>query len=207
MQTQFRPITKNRDVSSRTRSSIGFHARGSSWMMALVVIIGMAPVAQAQVLRATSDAFVELPAPPNDFEHHEMYEGSFVDEDAAISVRDSRSAAPHQILRPPAMNPLRVSSPGHVADISDVHAATQPSRHSQASANAKRMLDETLHTDGPVLRHLHEHKQPAQATIPEATVEPRWKAPYAYGYFGASGTRGWTKSYGYRETYKRWTKQ
>lgn len=41
--------------------------------------------------------------------------------------------------------------------------------------------------------------------IPGATVAPRWKAPYAYGHFGAEGKRGWTRQYGYRDRYLQWS--
>ncbi|TWT93647.1 hypothetical protein Pla100_41650 [Neorhodopirellula pilleata] len=41
--------------------------------------------------------------------------------------------------------------------------------------------------------------------IPGATVEPRWKAPYSYGHFGAEGKRSWTRQYGYRDRYLQWS--
>ncbi len=77
----------------------------------------------------------------------------------------------------------------------------------RGSKSVKTMMHEIAHEDGPVLRHLHEHKLAAPASIPEATIDPRWKAPYAYGYFGASGSKHWKKSSGYRDTYKRWSYQ
>jgi hypothetical protein len=117
------------------------------------------------------------------------------------------SSTPHRILRPPAANPLRSThSPYSQAPYGAAGSGSARSKHA-ATSSAKQIIDETLHTEGPLLRHLHEHKQPPLAKIPDATVEPQWKAPYAYGYFGASGARHWTKSYGYRDTYKRWTKE
>lgn len=44
-----------------------------------------------------------------------------------------------------------------------------------------------------------------QPTIPGATVQPSWKTPYSYGYFGSSGKRHWTRQYGYRDRYRQWT--
>lgn len=41
--------------------------------------------------------------------------------------------------------------------------------------------------------------------IPGATVEPRWKTPYSYGYFGAEGKRQWTRQHGYRDRYLQWS--
>ncbi|MFG0287453.1 MAG: hypothetical protein ACF8CQ_04725 [Rhodopirellula sp. JB044] len=42
-------------------------------------------------------------------------------------------------------------------------------------------------------------------TIPGATVEPGWKTPYSYGYFGSEGKRHWTRQHGYRDRYLQWT--
>lgn len=41
--------------------------------------------------------------------------------------------------------------------------------------------------------------------IPNAVVQPAWKAPYSYGYFGAQGKRQWTRQTGYRDRYQQWT--
>jgi hypothetical protein len=117
------------------------------------------------------------------------------------------SATPHRILQPPGANPLRSThSPYSQAPYGATGSGSARSNHASTNT-AKQIIDETLHTEGPLLRRLHEHKQPPLAKIPDATVEPQWKVPYAYGYFGASGTRHWTKSSGYRDTYKRWTKE
>lgn len=126
------------------------------------------------------------------------------------------SSTPHRVLQPPVANPLRMP-PSQYTQVpySQVPYSQSPygpstgnsTRPGHVASTAKEVFDETLHTDGPLLRRLHEHKQPSQAKIPQAAVEPQWKAPYAYGYFGASGTKHWIKSSGYRDTYKRWTKQ
>ncbi len=127
-----------------------------------------------------------------------------------FSGETQQSGIPHRVIRQPVTNPLRSSHPeslGAGAGMSLDGPAAHQANHANAKHNAKRMIDETLHTNGPLLRHLHERRQPTPAIIPSATIEPRWKAPYAYGYFGASGTKSWTKSYGYRDTHKRWTQQ
>ena len=50
------------------------------------------------------------------------------------------------------------------------------------------------------------HERPSShPPIPGATVSPRWKAPYSYGYFGAEGKRSWTRQYGYRDRYLQWS--
>lgn len=41
--------------------------------------------------------------------------------------------------------------------------------------------------------------------IPNATVQPTWKAPYSYGYFGSPGKRHWTRQSGYRDRHLQWT--
>ncbi len=122
------------------------------------------------------------------------------------------ASTPHRVLQPPVANPLRTTtsqySPSPYGPSPNGLSSGDSARSGHVGAGAaKDVFDETLHTDGPLLRRLHEHKQPPQAKIPQATVEPQWKAPYAYGYFGASGTKHWIKSSGYRDTYKRWTKQ
>lgn len=57
----------------------------------------------------------------------------------------------------------------------------------------------------PPQSSLLQRLQPQPATIPDAEQQPVWKTPYAYGYFGASGKRHWTRHHGYRENDKRWT--
>lgn len=54
--------------------------------------------------------------------------------------------------------------------------------------------------------HLSQHHpiQPPPAQLPEANQRPRWKTPYSYGYFGASGTKHWNLHYGYRDRYTEW---
>ncbi len=43
------------------------------------------------------------------------------------------------------------------------------------------------------------------ATIDAALVEPVWKQPYAYGYFGATPTGHWQRHFGYHRAYTQWT--
>lgn len=48
-------------------------------------------------------------------------------------------------------------------------------------------------------------KKPAPPTIPGAVVEPVWRSPYSYGYFGAGRHRHWQRHYGARQSYTQWT--
>ena len=56
----------------------------------------------------------------------------------------------------------------------------------------------------PPHHSFHRRVQPAPAMLPEANQREVWKTPYSYGYFGASGTRHWTKHHGYRDRYTEW---
>ncbi|MFG0267961.1 MAG: hypothetical protein ACF8AM_22820, partial [Rhodopirellula sp. JB055] len=61
---------------------------------------------------------------------------------------------------------------------------------------------------GPGRLGLGEHwvKNPqARPTIPAATVQPRWKTPYSYGYFGAEGKRHWSRQHGYNDRSLQWS--
>ncbi|MEM9646651.1 MAG: hypothetical protein AAF989_16795 [Planctomycetota bacterium] len=42
-------------------------------------------------------------------------------------------------------------------------------------------------------------------SIPYSQRQTTWKTPYAYGYFGASGKRHWSKHHGYRDRVTQWT--
>ncbi|WP_404305202.1 hypothetical protein [Neorhodopirellula lusitana] len=53
--------------------------------------------------------------------------------------------------------------------------------------------------------HWIKNRPKVNPPIPEATVAPRWKAPYSYGYFGAEGKRHWTRQHGYRDRYLQWS--
>ncbi len=56
------------------------------------------------------------------------------------------------------------------------------------------------------LPHLlnHHATQAPPAVIPDASHREVWKSPYSYGFFGASGSRQWTRHYGYRDRGKEW---
>ncbi|MGB7326844.1 MAG: hypothetical protein WBD31_18350 [Rubripirellula sp.] len=51
---------------------------------------------------------------------------------------------------------------------------------------------------------LHHHIQAPTATIPNAVRRESWKTPYSYGYFGASGTRSWSRHTSYRDNKTEW---
>jgi hypothetical protein len=54
-------------------------------------------------------------------------------------------------------------------------------------------------------RHMHELVHPPVATIQAAVIEPGWRQPYAYGFFGAKPTRHPVRHFGYRQDYTQWT--
>ena len=57
----------------------------------------------------------------------------------------------------------------------------------------------------PVPHLLNHHAtQPPAAAIPDASYREVWKSPFSYGYFGASGSRKWTRHFGYRDRDKEW---
>lgn len=131
-------------------------------------------------------------------------------------------SAPHLILsapRPiqrvsPHSAPIPPESPhGDVFHDGVVHGhsasdpiATDPHRAAHQSLHQlKEGVREHLETPQPFLGKLHELTVPERASIPDASTVPRWKAPYAYGYFGAAGSRQWSRTNGYRDVYKRWT--
>ena len=51
---------------------------------------------------------------------------------------------------------------------------------------------------------LHHRLLPRHPSIPGAATDRRWKTPYSYGYFGASGNRHWTHHTGYRDRDTEW---
>lgn len=58
------------------------------------------------------------------------------------------------------------------------------------------------HSDQRQNDPLHDH---ARATVSGAVVQPVWRQPYAYGYFGARPNGHWRRHYGYHSAYTQWT--
>ncbi len=78
------------------------------------------------------------------------------------------------------------------------HLQMHPARSAKANVVSSNPLD-------PVPHLLHHHAQQVPpAVIPDAAQREVWKSPYSYGYFGASGTRRWTRHHGYRDRGKEW---
>lgn len=48
-------------------------------------------------------------------------------------------------------------------------------------------------------------RQVAGPTVPQLAERPVWKTPYAYGYFGASAKKHWSKSHRYKDRDTQWT--
>ena len=53
-------------------------------------------------------------------------------------------------------------------------------------------------------RSIHDKFLPPVATIQAAAIEPVWRQPYAYGYFGPQPHRHPTRHFGYRKNYTQW---
>ncbi|WP_146515610.1 hypothetical protein [Rubripirellula amarantea] len=73
----------------------------------------------------------------------------------------------------------------HLSDSDQEHLPPPPLHGEHTKFNPKKWIG------GPV--------QNRPATIPNAKQTGTWKQPYSYGYFGGSGTRHWSKNYGYRD--------
>ena len=57
----------------------------------------------------------------------------------------------------------------------------------------------------PMSSHRKRKLNPSPTTIPFAKESVGWKAPYSYGYFGATGKRQWSLHHGYRDRHTDWT--
>lgn len=214
MQTQNQPLVAVASSESTRPRETAFHA--FAWLGCFTAAWVLFGYSNASGQGIASGQAYETVVPGQDRPPHGVPDWSepmvnSYSGDGYIFEGAMSSSTPHRVLQSPAANPLRAPS-SHHSQVPYSHTPYGPStgnssRSGHVAGTAKEVFDETLHTDGPLLRRLHEHKQPAQAKIPQATVEPQWKTPYAYGYFGASGTKHWIKSSGYRDTYKRWTKQ
>lgn len=93
----------------------------------------------------------------------------------------------HQIIRAPRI----VSSGGASPPMHAGHAASTNPAPSSAVDPLPHLLN-------------HHATQPPPAVIPDASQREVWKSPYSYGFFGASGSRKWTRHYGYRDRDKEW---
>lgn len=100
---------------------------------------------------------------------------------------------PHDILRPPAevVPPPESALPGSgLPHHSRGRGGGAADRHSQ-----------WLHP--PFTSH-QQRAQAPPAVLPGARQRHVWKAPYSYGYFGASAARHWSLHHGYRDRYTEW---
>ncbi|EMI19005.1 secreted protein [Rhodopirellula maiorica SM1] len=71
----------------------------------------------------------------------------------------------------------------------------------------KNKLGERYSETHPPHSSHHQRKVGTPAMIPQAKESARWKTPYSYGYFGATGKRSWSKHTGYRDRYTEWILQ
>lgn len=108
-----------------------------------------------------------------------MPESMIVIGDQTQLFTDQPPLPPHSILRAPT---TKRPTPHHAAG----------TRHS---------------SNHPPHLSLHRRVVPPPATLPSANRRETWKAPYSYGYFGASSKRHWTMHRGYRDRYTEWRLQ
>lgn len=62
-----------------------------------------------------------------------------------------------------------------------------------------------LHRQQQTVERQHYPLQTSSAATPGAVVQPVWRQPYAYGYFGAQSNRLWNRHYGYQSAFTQWT--
>ena len=209
MQTQKQPlITAVRSEATQSRET-AFHA--IAWLGCVIVAWIVFGYSNASGQEYETVVPGHDGSPPGVLEWSEPMVSSYA-APGYVFEGTMNSSTPHRVIEAPVANPLRTPPSQSSQDpfFQSPYGPSTGNSHRSGhvvAGTAKEFFDETLHTDGPLLRRLHEHKQPSQARIPQATVEPQWKTPYAYGYFGASGTKHWIRSSGYRDTYKRWTKE
>lgn len=104
---------------------------------------------------------------------------------ASMAVESPPSLHPHQIIRAPRM----IEQPGS-------------HQHRSGHGGLHPVTPSTIHPLPPLLDH-HATRVPP-AVIPDASHREVWKSPYSYGFFGASGSRQWTRHFGYRDRDKEW---
>jgi hypothetical protein len=143
---------------------------------------GDAPLGRS---RLSSQWATRLPSPVRRADH----QGALtVLEPAQVSsltpIEISRGLPAHRILRAPVKVPSSESTARH-------HAHHAPKTHVPRPPHAG----------------LRRRIAPPPAMLPEANRRDTWKAPYSYGYFGASGKRHWSLSHGYRDRYTQWDLQ
>jgi hypothetical protein len=149
-------------------------------MLAPVASFGQAiPPSKSSQLAASGHPTQRVwPAPVRQAQYTEAMEGSIGGADLVAlpvnALRDSMPLRPHQIIRAPNRQAR------------SVHRQSGPAQ-----------------PDLPQWSH-HKPIQPSTALLPEANQREIWKTPYSYGYFGASGSRHWTRHYGYRDRYTQW---
>ncbi|EMB16167.1 hypothetical protein [Rhodopirellula europaea] len=104
------------------------------------------------------------------------------------------------------------SQHGHQQSAGSVHPHLQHA-HQKAKATMAPLthppgVENDPGAKGPGRLGVGEHwvKNPqTRPTIPAATVQPRWKTPYSYGYFGAEGKRHWSRQHGYQDRSLQWS--
>lgn len=123
---------------------------------------------------------------PGDFVRVQYVEP--LDQGAAIGVHAESSGSPHQIIRAPRM--------AYGDGSGEPHHRSAPQRPPlRGTSNPVHAVPDLIH---------YQYTPTRPATIPDASPREVWKSPYAYGYFGAAGTRHWIRHYGYRDRDIEW---
>ena len=111
--------------------------------------------------------------------------------------------SPHQVLEPPA---AESSHRPWVALPTGQHAWGQEIPRVVTEFNAwAGGLGNSRVFPRPPTNPIVQRLQPSAPEIPQAVREPTWKTPHAYGHFGATRNRQWTRQHGFRDRETRWT--
>ena len=113
---------------------------------------------------------------------------------------------PHPILRPHPTGRDWVTMPT-VVDGVPTSAGGRPVDPRWNGHGTDHRATETHPPPRPVMsavRSMHHRVVPGHPSLPGAGVDPVWKTPYSYGYFGAKSRRHWSVHHGYRDRSTQW---
>ncbi|TWU49760.1 hypothetical protein [Rubripirellula reticaptiva] len=174
-------------------------------------------MAAKQIMWPAPVRIAQLPGsdPPIRQTQYAQYEVAPFDEPssaAVIAIEMSQTLAgdllpvplpAHQVIAAPRPKPRSASHGGAGARIGHDGGGLHGELHDDLASHhdaERRSFTNPL----PPGYRLHHHIQAPTATIPNAVRRETWKTPYSYGYFGASGTRSWSRHTSYRDNKTEW---
>lgn len=117
-------------------------------------------------------------------------------EQASFAFWSATPQPPHRIIQPPA-SLVQQAAPPSIAFHSPPHLPGDSVHVSGDSVHVPAAHDTN--------RRGHWWQKPEPATVPGAIVEPVWRTPYSYGYFGAARHRHWQRHFGLKQSFTQWT--